>query len=247
VAASVEIPVVTLKVTEAGLEAPGEIPSGVVAVAVEGGDPENMPELARLNDGVTMEQLNEALAQPDPMAALPLVALLGSASNSVDGRVIYDLQPGAYVAVLFMPDGPPQVVPVTAGALSGATAPTADVAVSLVDFNFAMPDKIAVGPQVWQIDNTGEQWHEMAIVQLNEGATVDDVLAWVASMGPEGPSGPPPFEEGAFWSPMGSGQRAWVTWDLPAGEYTVVCFLPDLAGDMSSHASHGMVRTLVVE
>ena len=67
------IPVVTLKVTEAGLEAPGEIPSGVVAVTVEGGNPENMPELARLNDGVTMDQLNEALAQPDPMAALPLV------------------------------------------------------------------------------------------------------------------------------------------------------------------------------
>jgi hypothetical protein len=46
---------------------------------------------------------------------------------------------------------------------------------------------------------------------------------------------------------MGAGERAWVTWDLPAGEYTVICFLPDLAGDMSSHAEHGMVRMLVVE
>lgn len=246
-ATTAAIPVVTLKVTEAGLEAPGAIPSGVVAVTVEGGNPENMPELARLNDGVTMDQLNEALAQPDPMAALPLVSLLGNASNSVDGQVIFDLQPGAYVAVYFAPDGPPQVIPITSEAPSGATAPTADVAVSLVDFNFAMPDKIAAGPQVWQIDNAGEQWHEMGIVQLNEGMTVEDVLEWVASMGPEGPSGPPPFAESAFWSPMGPGQRAWVTWDLPAGEYTVICFLPDLAGDMSSHAAHGMVRTLTVE
>jgi hypothetical protein len=57
-AAAVEagaIPVVTLKVTDAGLEAPGEIPSGVVAIVIEGADPDNMPELARLNDGVTME------------------------------------------------------------------------------------------------------------------------------------------------------------------------------------------------
>ena len=112
-----------------------------------------------------------------------------------------------------MPDGPPQVIPITSEAPSGATAPTADVAVSLLDFNFAMPDKIAAGPQVWQIDNAGEQWHEMGIVQLNEGMTVEDVLEWVASMGPEGPSGPPPFAESAFWSPMGPGQRAWVTWD----------------------------------
>ena len=246
-AANGEIPVVTLRVTEAGLEAPAAIPSGVVAVAVEGGNPESMPELARLNEGVTMEQLNEALSQPDPMAPLQLVSLLGSASASADGQVIYDLQPGAYVAVLFMPDGPPQVIPVTSGAPSGATAPTADVAVSLVDFNFAMPDKIAAGPQVWQIDNAGQQWHEMGIVQLNEGMTMEDVLEWVASMGPEGPSGPLPFAESAFWSPMGPGQRAWVAWDLPAGEYTVICFLPDLAGDMSSHAAHGMVRTLTVE
>jgi hypothetical protein len=249
-AAAVEagaIPVVTLKVTDAGLEAPGEIPSGVVAIVIEGADPDNMPELARLNDGVTMEQLNETLAQPDPMAALPLVTLLGGAGSSVDGQVVHDLQPGAYAAVYFAPDGPPQVIPVTSGAPSGAPAPTADVAVSLVDFSFTMPDKIAAGPQVWQIDNAGGQWHEMAIVQLNEGATVKDVLDWLATMGPEGPAGPPPFEEGAFWSPMGAGERAWVTWDLPAGEYTVICFLPDLVGDMSSHAEHGMVRMLVVE
>ena len=245
-AAAVEIPVVTLSVTEAGLEAPAEMPSGVVAVKVEGGDPENMPQLARLNEGVTMEQLTDALSQPDPMAALPLVSLLGSAA-SVDGQVIYDLTPGDYVAVLFMPDGPPQVVPVTTGAPSGAEAPAADVSVQLVDFSFAMPDKIAAGPQVWQIENVGEQWHEMGVVQLNEGATVDDVLAWVESMGPEGPSGPPPFEEGAFWAPMGAGETAWVAWDLAPGEYTVICFLPDLAGDMSAHAAHGMVRTLVVE
>ncbi len=246
-AASAEIPLVTLKVTEAGLEAPSEIPSGIVAVAVEGGSPENMPQLARLNEGVTMEQVTEAVAGPDPMAALALVSLLGSAAT-VDGQVIYDLQPGSYAAVLFMPDSPPQVVPVTSGEPSGAVAPTADVSATLLDFSFAIPDKIATGPQVWQIENSGQQWHEMGIVKLNEGVTVEDVLAWVQqSMGPEGPSGPPPFEEGAFWGPMGAGQRAWVTWDIAPGEYTVICFLPDLAGDMSPHAAHGMVRTLVVE
>lgn len=246
-AVSAEIPVVTLKVTNAGLEAPTEMPSGVVAVTVEGGDPENQPMLARLSEGVTVDQLTEALASPNPLAALQLVSLLGGSNASADEPVIHELQAGGYVAMLFAPEGPPQVLPIVAGAPSGAAPPIADVKVSLVDFNFVMPDRVAAGRQVWQIENTGEQWHEMAIVQLNEGKTVDDVVAWVNSSGPEGTGEPPPFAEGALWHPMGAGQRAWVTWDIPAGEYTVICILPDVAGDMSPHVAHGMVRTLVVE
>ena len=248
-AAAVEttIPVVTLTVSDGRLEAPAEIPSGIVAVTVQGGDPENMPELAKLNDGVTMVQVNEALAQPDPMAALPLVTLLGSTGNSVDGQVIYDLTPGDYVAVYFPAEGPPQSTAISAGEPSGATAPVADVNVALVDFNFAMPDTISAGPHVWQIDNMGGQWHEMPILKLNEGVTVDDLIAMMAEAGPGGPEGPPPFEMVAFWSPMSAGQRALVTFDLPPGEYTVLCFLPDLNGDMSPHLAHGMVRTLTVE
>ncbi|HHY55358.1 MAG TPA: hypothetical protein GYA08_07965, partial [Chloroflexi bacterium] len=118
--AAAEIPVVTLKVTETGLEAPAEIPSGIVAVTVEGGDPENQPMLARLNEGVTVEQLTEALASPNPLAALALVSLLGGSNASVDGPVIHELRAGDYVAMLFADDGPPQLLPVTAGKPSGA-------------------------------------------------------------------------------------------------------------------------------
>lgn len=58
---------------------------------------------------------------------------------------------------------------------------------------------------------------------------------------------PPPFEPIAFWSPMGAGAQAWVEWDLPPGEFTVLCFLPDLAdGQGTPHLMHGMVRTLTV-
>jgi hypothetical protein len=245
-AAGAEIPVVTIRLTETGLEAPAEMPSGVVAVVIEGGDPENAPMLARLNEGVTMEQLGEALVQPDPMAALPLVSLLGGAA-SVDGQVIYDLRPGDYAVVHFPGDGPPSAAPIVAGEPSGAAPPTPDIAVSLVDFSFAMPDKVATGPQIWQIENAGEQWHEMPILKLNEGVTVEELMAVMADVGPSGPEVPLPFEIVAFWSPMGAGEKAWVTWDLPPGEYTVICFLPDLAGDMSPHVAHGMIRTLVVE
>lgn len=235
------IPEVMIEMGDAGPTIAAEVPSGVVAFNVSAA-PDAF--LARLNGGVSLEQFIEALSQPDPTAAVSLVSLLGGASNTADGQLIVELQPGQHVLVNFPEDGPPTTVPFTAGEPSGATAPTADVTVDLVDFNFAIPAEIEAGSKVWRISNKGQQWHEMAIVKLSEGATVDDVLAMVQSE--EEPAGPPPFEDVAFWSPNSPGETGYVTWDLPAGEYTVICFLPDLAGDMSPHASHGMVATLTV-
>ena len=236
-----DIPEVVVAMGDTGPSIAAEVPSGVVAINLSAA-PGAL--LARLNEGVTLEQLNEGLSQPDPTAAVSLVSLLGGASNTTDGKLIVDLQAGQHVLVNCPEDGPPSAVPFTAGEASGATAPTPDVTVDLVDFNFAIPAEIEAGPKVWQISNKGQQWHEMAIVKLIDGATVDDVLAMLQSE--EEPAGPPPFEDVAFWSPNSPGETGYVTWDLPAGEYTVLCFLPDLAGDMSAHAAHGMVATLIV-
>lgn len=235
------IPEVAIEMGDAGPSIAAEVPSGVVAINLNAA-PGAL--LARLNEGVTLDQFNEGLSQPDPTAAVALVSLLGGASNTTDGKLIVDLQAGQHVLVNFPEDGPPSAVSFTAGEASGATAPAADVTVDLVDFNFAIPAEIEAGPKVWQISNKGQQWHEMAIVKLNEGASIDDVLAMLQSE--EESAAPPPFEEVAFWSPNSPGETGYVTWDLPAGEYTVICFLPDLAGDMTSHAAHGMVATLTV-
>ena len=136
---------------------------------------------------------------------------------------------------------------VTSSSATGMFAGTAVPAPgSSGSFSFALPNEIKAGQNVWQIENKGEQWHEMGILKLNEGVTLEDMMAWMESADPDGPSGPPPFEDAAFWAPMGAGNTAWVTWDIPAGEYTVICFLPDLAGDGAPHFAHGMVRTLTV-
>jgi len=235
------IPEITVAATDAGLSVPANTPSGIVAFKM--GDLEGaLP--ARLNEGVTLDQLNEALAQPDPFAALGLLTLLGGASHTTDGRVIVDLKPGQHVILNFPANAAPAVYPFMAGDPSRATAPAAEVTVDLVDFNFGLQPEVAAGSKVWQINNKGQQWHEMAIVKLNEGVTTDDVLAMMQSEAP--PEGPPPYEEIAFWSPNSPGETGYVTWDIPAGEYTVICFLPDIAGDMTAHAAHGMVSTLTV-
>jgi hypothetical protein len=235
---------VTVNLSAAGIDMPAEIPSGIVTFVYElAADAPGLPEFARLNDGVTVDQVMEAM-QADPMAALALVTQIGNSDTTVDSRVTYELQAGEYVGLLFPENGAPLTTTFIAGAPSGAVAPEAAVTAQLADFAFILPDEIAAGPQTWLVENTGAQWHEMLVIKPQEGVSVDDLLATLAA---EEQSGPPPFEWVAGVWPIGAGQRAWVTWDLAPGEYTVICFLPDMAGDMAPHAAHGMVRTLIVK
>jgi uncharacterized cupredoxin-like copper-binding protein len=237
---SAETPVITVGMGEAGPTIPAEVPSGVVTFQASS-ELDALP--GRLNDGVTLDQLTEALAQPDPFAALAMVTLLGGSGNGVDNRVTFDLKPGTHALIGFSESGPPSLVPFEAGEPSQAEAPVADVSVDLVDFNFVVPAEVKSGPQVWKVSNAGTQWHEMAIVKLAEGSTVDDLMAMMSA--PEGASGPPPLEDVAFWGPMSPGESGWVTWDLPAGTYTLLCFLPD-AADGTPHLAKGMVGQLTV-
>ena len=235
---------VPVNISAAGIDMPAAIPSGIVTFAYQlAEDAPGLPEFARLNDGVTTDQLMAAM-QEDQMAALALITQIGNSDTTVDGQVTYDLRPGEYVGLLFPEEGEPLLTNFTAGERSGESEPEASVTAQLADFAFLLPDEIAAGPQTWLVENTGAQWHEMLVLKLEEGTNVDDLLAIMAS---EEQAGPPPFEWLAGMWPIGAGQRAWVTWDLPAGEYTVICFLPDMAGDMAPHAAHGMVRTLIVK
>ena len=236
-ATPVAIPEVTVEVSDTGISAPAEMPAGLVAVTINNSTQAPAgPMFARLNEGVTVEQFMETLTTDESgMAAIALVTLLGGpqVEPGASQRVVFDLKPGNHIALGFG-EGPPQLASFTATAGSGAVAaaPAAGVNVNLIDFQFALPDQIQAGAQTWQIENKGGQWHEMAIIKLNEGVTVDDVMAMMASEQPA--EGPPPYEEMAFWAPMSAGERAWLTVDLPAGTYTVLCFLPDFASDPPS-------------
>jgi hypothetical protein len=231
-----------LVVTKNGndLVVPDTVPAGPVLFVNETG---GSADLNRLNDGVTPEQLQQQVAE-DVEAAIEMITMYGGPMVP-GGQVVYDVKPGNYVVAATDDEGNVTGLAfLEAGEPSGATPPTADINVDLVDFAFAMPTEIESGPKMWQISNKGTQWHEMAVIKLADGATVDDVLAMIMSEGE--PSGPPPFEMVGGWTPIGAGETAWTTMDLPPGEYTVLCFLPDLNGDFSPHLTHGMVASLTV-
>lgn len=122
------------------------------------------------------------------------------------------------------------------------TAPAAKARVVKVvgkDFSFDAPDVIPAGPTEFRFLNQGPSIHHMAVLQLTNGKTIDDLRAalakpgappaWVKEMG--GPNGAAP------------GVESNATMNLAPGNYALICFV-DLGGP--PHFTKGMVKGLRV-
>lgn len=86
--------------------------------------------------------------------------------------------------------------------------------------------------------------HFVVLQQVTEGTTVDEVLEFLQS---EQEDGPPPswLERGAMdTGSLSPGQRMTVDYDLPPGQYAVLCFFPDPKMDGVPHAAMGMVKMI---
>jgi hypothetical protein len=231
-----------------GVTIPAELPEGVVNVSfTNNNEMPAAPLLARLNEGVTMDDLNAAFAE-GPMGALPLLSLVGGsevpANSTLD--ITYDFAPGSYV-LLDMSSEVPNVQPFTVADAEGegAAAPEADVQVKLLDFTFSVPTQITTGPKIWQVENQGEQWHEMFIGRVDETMSIADYKNGLMEMMMGGPESEPVFEQAFIWTPMNQGERGWFELDLEPGTYVVVCFLPDFASG-HAHLDLGMVQLITV-
>ena len=248
------MPEATIKLTDDGFTAPAEMPAGIVAVNINNSSTQSQEGgvvLGRLNEGVSYDDITALLASdaPDGSKFDQMVTSLGGGDRST----IYNLTPGQYMAYF---TGNIEGAPPISGLITvkdegnTAVAPTADITVEMQEFAFIMPDEIKAGKHLWQISNKGKQVHHMLIFQLPQGVTTNDIITWVSA---DEPSGPPPFLNpdgptiGGGFESISPGQRAWVEIDLPPGEYTVFCLLPDFTVmPPMSHIAHGMHRTLKV-
>ena len=115
-----------------------------------------------------------------------------------------------------------------------------EVPVTLDEYSFGVESTLAAGPTAFALDNVGEEEHEMVLVKLIEGATVDDALA--AEQAGEDPQqffqGPP--EVGV----AGPGEQTFVNTELTPGNYAMVCFIPTPGG--VPHVAEGMVTSVEV-
>ena len=239
--------------SDEAIEFPSEVPAGLLNLTFENTRSEAVysPLIARVNEGVSLEEVLAAAESDDDFAALFLVTLYGGIeiAPGESGSYITELMPGDHVlfdACEFCDDSEVISFVVADTDMMEQTPPESDVTLAMVDFAFGVPSHIAAGPQVWNVQNFGEQWHHAIIFQVDDGTTTSDVRNTLMSMDMESGEMPPYMPVTGFL-PSGPDTQSWMTVDLEPGTYAVACFLPDLTGDFSPHLMHGMVQVFVVE
>ena len=143
----------------------------------------------------------------------------------------------------------------TAAAQAGAPAPAAAPAskasfdpathvavVHAKEFAFDAPDSVTAGWTTFHFVNDGTMLHHAALARLDSGKTLTDLETVMKAA----PNGPPPawmVEVGGANAPD-PGSSSDATFNLPAGNYVVLCFV-----DLPDHVPHfakGMIRPLKV-
>jgi uncharacterized cupredoxin-like copper-binding protein len=241
---------VTVTARDFSLEAPDTFPAGRVAVTFRNeGQEMHHAQFVRLNDGATMDQFAAALQQ-GPAAAAALGTDAGGPGAVSPGKsttITQDLTAGMYVMLCFIPgaDGVPHVAKgmlhpfQVSGSAPAAAEQPSDGEVILGDFTVLMPE-MKSGTNTLTVTNAGRHAHEVVFARLTNGATFADAEPFLQGQGPE-----PSLEAVGGTVGMAPGQRAWVTVDLPPGDYLALCFIPDTASG-APHAFLGMWATFTV-
>jgi hypothetical protein len=136
---------------------------------------------------------------------------------------------------------------VVAGCAKKEVAPAAQagpnhVIVTATDFAFAAPDSVSAGLEMFHLVNKGPSVHHLQIIALDSGRTAADLMAALKT------PGPPPawvrFVGGPNAAPPSGVDTTIAYLTLTAGNYALLCVIPDSAG--VPHFAHGMVRALTV-
>ena len=102
----------------------------------------------------------------------------------------------------------------------GSNCESQQAAVTAADYAFEVPPTLAAGRVTFEFTNGGEELHEMLLMRIEEeGLGVDDLL----SMPEKKAMKKVTFVRAMFAAP---GESDTETFDLEAGEYALVCFVP---------------------
>jgi uncharacterized cupredoxin-like copper-binding protein len=249
--------VVTVTATDYAFQAPDTIPAGRTTFHLVNKGPDfHHIWLIKLEQGKTLKDLVEATRTPGP---LPKWAVeVGGPNTPVPGgetSATLDLEPGSYVMACVIPamkDGQPHFMKgmvkdlaVTARRgveQAGKTdAPAADVVMTLDDYDFRLSAPITAATKSIRMRNVAAQTHEAVIVKLDPGTTVQQFLAAM-----EKPQGPPPGALVGGITGIAKGRTVDLATSFTAGDYALVCFVPD-ARDGKPHLAHGMVKQFSVK
>ena len=237
-----------------GFSGPERIPGGLTTVRIvnEGRDLHHI-QFLKLLQGKSAADFRAAIAA-DPSRLPSWVQYAGGPNAHLPGSqasATVNLTEGDYVLVCWIPDknGVPHVVLGMQKALfvrggkptkiSGAKPP---ITITQIDYQFILSKRIESGLHTIEVINHGTQPHELVVVKLAPGATVQDVIA---SFEP-GASGPPQGELVGGITGIERGERVHFTGEFEPGRYGLICFVPDAATGRP-HFLHAMTTEFAVE
>lgn len=121
-----------------------------------------------------------------------------------------------------------------------ATGPQV-IEIATADYAFTAPDSAPAGWVTLRMTAGGNEFHHVQVVRLDEGHTVQDLMAEMAKG-----EGPPPSWARLLGGANGADPGATVETSmlLEPGNYALICMIP--AADGMPHFAKGMVRPLTV-
>lgn len=188
---------------------------------------------------------------------------------------VLDLAAGDYLIVCVIPDEdgvahmekgmllPVQVIDGGATPEADApAAPAAELTIEMGDFVFSgIPETVTPGAKIWEVVNTGAQLHEVVIYQLAVGVDQAQVEAMFGLSGDAAAASPmagmdheaigtpvaagAPFSAVAGFAPASPGASGLIQFDIAAGNYVAICFVPDIASG-APHFMLGMIQFFTV-
>jgi len=237
---------VSFTAKEFSFEGPDTIPAGLTMFHLtDAGKELHHVQLIKLEEGKTFADYQAAakdMKSPPPAWAVPYGGVNPPAPGATT-TAMQVLEPGNYAVVCFVEGadhvphiakGMMRALTVKPSANANTTEPTADVTLTLSDYAFTLSKPLVAGKQLIKVENGAAQPHEVVLVQLAPGKTIEDVGKWVFDM-----KGPPPGKPIGGIPAFVKGKDSFFEADLTPGEYGMICFVPD-AKDGKPHVQHGM-------
>lgn len=207
-------------------------------------------QVLRLDSGKTVADFERALKTKGPPPAwLAMIGGPNAPGPGTEANATMNMTPGNYAVVCMVdiPEGMPHaamgmVLPlaVKKAAGAGAKAPSADIVMTLHDYGFKLTKPLVVGKQTIEVRTDMGQPHEVELIRLAPGKMPKDMLGWMEKM-----QGPPPGEALGGVAGVAAGIPVYFSADLTAGNYVLICFLPD-ANDGKPHFTKGMIQVVTV-
>ena len=232
---------------------PATLPAGLVKVTeVNDGQGPAEAGILRLHAGYTARQelaLFTSQSPQDNLRALQEATFFGGVETVLPGRsetAIINLTAGNYVVANTGSQKPLyRSFTVTAGTGAEASIPVATTSVQLKEMKFiGLPAHLPAGQVTFKVTNVGRQAHEMALLRLDAGKTMRDVMVALMSGQTGGP--PPWLHPVGGMNTLSPHTTAYLVVNLVPGHYLAICFLPDLTKHGQPHAMEGMTDIFTV-